>query len=303
MNKEFYSNGKLLLSGEYAILDGAQGWAIPTKLGQYLKVNFNFSGEISWKSIDANTSTWFEGKYKLDTLEEIATTDKGVSKNLLKLLTETRKLNPSFLADAEGYQIETTLTFPRNWGLGSSSTLINNLGTWANVNPYTLLAKTFGGSGYDIACAKYDKPILFQLKEGIPLIKELEPIFPFSDALFFVYLNQKKNSREAISAYRKLNVDKKKLAEKMNQITRSMIVSQHLSDFEHLIRQHELILSNTLQIPTIKEQLFSDYSEGSIKSLGAWGGDFILVTGNEMTPSYFKNKGYKTILSFSEMAL
>ena len=31
MIKNYYSNGKLLLSGEYAILDGAEGWAIPTK--------------------------------------------------------------------------------------------------------------------------------------------------------------------------------------------------------------------------------------------------------------------------------
>ena len=36
----------------------------------------------------------------------------------------------------------------------------------------------------------------------------------------------------------------------------------------------------------IKENAFSDYF-GQVKSLGAWGGDFVLVTGNEDTPSIF----------------
>lgn len=36
--KLFYSNGKLLLSGEYAVLDGALSLAVPTKYGQLLSV-------------------------------------------------------------------------------------------------------------------------------------------------------------------------------------------------------------------------------------------------------------------------
>jgi mevalonate kinase len=34
----FYSHGKLLISSEYAVLDGAQALALPTKFGQTLKV-------------------------------------------------------------------------------------------------------------------------------------------------------------------------------------------------------------------------------------------------------------------------
>jgi hypothetical protein len=48
--------------------------------------------------------------------------------------------------------------------------------------------------------------------------------------------------------------------------------------------------------------LFNDY-KGAIKSLGAWGGDFILVTGNEDSISYFKKKGYNTIIPYSKMVL
>jgi hypothetical protein len=40
---------------------------------------------------------------------------------------------------------------------------------------------------------------------------------------------------------------------------------------------------------------------GAIKSLGAWGGDFILASGNQKTPNYFHEKGFKTVISYSEM--
>ena len=34
----FYSNGKLLITGEYVVLDGAKALALPTKFGQSLVV-------------------------------------------------------------------------------------------------------------------------------------------------------------------------------------------------------------------------------------------------------------------------
>ena len=34
----FYSNGKLLLTGEYLVIDGAKALAIPTQKGQSLSV-------------------------------------------------------------------------------------------------------------------------------------------------------------------------------------------------------------------------------------------------------------------------
>ena len=73
-----------------------------------------------------------------------------------------------------------------------------------------------------------------------------------------------------------------------------------LSQFDKLIKKHEVILSEILGVPTVKERLFPDY-KGAIKSLGAWGGDFILATGNKTTPDYFKEKGYATVLPYSKM--
>ena len=78
--------------------------------------------------------------------------------------------------------------------------------------------------------------------------------------------------------------------------------SKNISEFEDLIKEHENIIASIIELPKVKDLLFSDYF-GEIKSLGAWGGDFILATGTSETPSYFKKKGYQTILSYSEMVL
>ena len=60
MSAEFYSNGKLLLSGEYLVLDGAMALSIPTKYGQSMVVESSEADSIDWKSLDNNEQTWFE---------------------------------------------------------------------------------------------------------------------------------------------------------------------------------------------------------------------------------------------------
>ena len=50
--QEFYSHGKLLISAEYAVLDGAKALALPTKLGQRLQVTKTNTEYILWKSFD-----------------------------------------------------------------------------------------------------------------------------------------------------------------------------------------------------------------------------------------------------------
>lgn len=302
MTQEFYSNGKLLLSGEYLVLDGALAWAIPTKFGQYLRLSPNSTSQLSWKSLDETGTIWFEASFEIDTLKEIDATDRDISGALQNILSQARQLNADFLSDSVGYSIETTLTFPRDWGLGSSSTLINNIAQWANVNAHELLANTFGGSGYDIACAQHSTPILFALKDKIPVTEEITESLSFTDALYFVYLNQKKNSSDGIAAYRKQKIDVVALRKKITQLTKAMISSNNIDDFGRLMTSHENLLSKALNIPTVKSELFSDY-KGAIKSLGAWGGDFILATGDKNTPDYFKNKGYSVVLPYHKMTL
>lgn len=302
MKKAFYSNGKLLLSGEYAILDGALGLAIPTSYGQSLEVMPSSTGILEWTSFDEQDRVWFSAKFDLENLATLSTSDEATSQTLTTLLLEANAQNPLLLTDSDGFSVETHLTFPRAWGLGTSSTLINNLAQWARVDAYQLLWDAFGGSGYDIACAQHHSPITYQLKNGTPDVKEIDFDPVFKDSLLFVHLNQKQSSKKAIAAYREQAFDKETLLRKITNITQKMILAPTLADFEVLMEEHEALLSGVLGIPPVKELLFPDYF-GMVKSLGAWGGDFVLATGDETSLDYFKAKGYETMVPYSKMIL
>jgi mevalonate kinase len=304
MSAEFYSNGKLLLSGEYLVLDGAMALSIPTKYGQSMVVESSEADSIDWKSLDNNEQTWFENSFTFNDLNSTknpAGLPNSTKETLLKILQEAKKLNPKFLDETNGWNVTTHLNFPQNWGLGSSSTLINNIAQWAKVNAFELLEKSFGGSGYDIAAAQNNTPILYKIENGVPLVEAVEVHWNFTDQLFFVHLNQKQNSKDGIAQYRNVSISTNELS-KVTAIAHSLIACDTLAVFEKLIDKHELLISEIIQTPTIKTQLFSNYPK-SIKSLGAWGGDFILVTATPKDLDYFRNKGYNTILSFSEMML
>jgi len=300
--KSFYSNGKLLLTGEYAILDGAMGLAIPTKYGQQLLVDENAQNELIWKSFDHNGSIWFKGSFSLDLKEIILGKENPISQTLLNILKEAKKLNPNFLAGEKGFSVMTKLDFPMNWGLGSSSTLINGIAEWAKVDAFKLLKNSFGGSGYDIACAQNNHPILYQLKDEMAVVKKSGFNPSFSEQLFFIHLNKKQNSRKEIVRYSNQNIDKEKLVAQLTEITKEIEGCENLENFEHLMNDHESILSAALQIMPVKESLFQDF-KGSIKSLGAWGGDFVLAISKEKTPEYFKKKGYTIVIPYNEMIL
>lgn len=298
--QQFYSNGKLLITGEYAVLDGAKSLAVPTRFGQSLTVEQTDSGKLNWSSKDEKGNLWFQ--CELDLSLNPVFNDETTNR-LLQILKAASRLNPDLLTSVPGLNITTTLDFPRDWGLGTSSTLINNIAQWAKVDPFTLLEMTFGGSGYDIACAQHNNPITYQLKSGNPIVNEVGFNPPFTEELFFVHLNKKQNSRSGIAHYKSLTKDKNELIRKVSSLTDHILNCQTTGEFEILINTHEQIISEAMLLPTVKESLFSDYS-GAVKSLGAWGGDFVLVTGNdEQTHNYFQKKGYNTVISYEDMVL
>ncbi len=300
-NSNLYSNGKLLLTGEYIVLDGALALALPTKYGQSLIVKPNTSDFIDWKSFDEHDAVWFEDTFLLNDIEMLNHSERHqISKTLIKILHTVKHLNPDF--KLAKISIETHLTFPRDWGLGTSSTLINNIATWAQVDPYELLEQTFGGSGYDIACAQNNTPLTYRLTETSRDIQIVDYDPEFKDSLYFVYLNKKQNSRDAIAGYRKNTADLAESIDSINTITKNIINCKLLSEFDTLITQHEQIIGNILKQKPIKERLFSDF-EGSVKSLGAWGGDFVLVTSKENPSPYFKAKGLDTIIPYKDLIL
>ena len=304
IKKIFYSNGKLLLTAEYLVLDGAKALALPTKFGQNLIVEENNNPEITWKSYDSDGSIWFEEILSfLEITNQTESEEESVKKTLLKILHEGYLLKSDFLNQSKGYKITTELTFPKKWGLGTSSTLINNIAQWLEIDAFELLKNSFGGSGYDIACAQNNTPISYQLKQGKPKVNMVNFKPSFTDNIYFVYLNKKQSSKTAIANYMKNKAtDTEKNISKIDKLTQEIIQAKNSSEMAVAIAKHEAILGAILETATVKENLFSDFM-GEIKSLGAWGGDFVMVV-SEMNPiTYFTSKGYKTVIPYKEMIL
>jgi mevalonate kinase len=303
----FYGHGKVLLSGEYFVLDGAKSLGLPTQVGQSLTVKYSssFEPKLYWKSFDPAGNLWFEACFEFwhfNILDENPTPEAQV---LQKILRQVRKQNTHFLRDDKDVHVETQLGFPLDWGLGSSSTLIHNIADWAYVSPFELLFETLGGSGYDIACAQSDGPILYhRTSEGpnwSPVI--FDP--PFKENLFFIYLDRKQNSRSAIEYYNQKRPHAPEVIQTISNLTDEMATAKSVEEFNFCIKAHEEIVGKNLNMTPVKERLFSDFN-GEIKSLGAWGGDFILastVESKKYVTEYFNNKGLKVVIPYKELVL
>lgn len=303
MQQTFYSNGKLLITGEYLILDGAKGLALPTKMGQNLNVEDTNSGNIRWKSYDADGSIWFEEILSFQEIQDSNSTTESVKATLIKILQMANTMNSNVFNNSEGFAVTTQLSFPRNWGLGTSSTLINNIAQWFQIDAFELLQQSFGGSGYDIACAQNNNPITYVLLDGKPRVEKVVFKPEFAQNLYFVYLNQKRNSKSAIADY---HTNKTKQLSSyiaaINTLTQDTIEANNLELFTQLISQHETVLSEILKTKTVKDTLFPDF-DGAVKSLGAWGGDFVMIVSKENPKPYFVSKGYETVIPYGEMIL
>lgn len=299
------ANGKLLLSGEYFVLDGAQALALPTRAGQTMLVQQlnNQQNRLIFKSYDHNQEKWFEATFDKENFRVIDTNLPDTAATLATMLTVMRSENTTFLSDNTNTYVTMSLEFPRDWGLGSSSTLIYCLAEWAAINPYLLLEKTMGGSGYDIACAGINQAIVYQRNGLSPKIEYVDFAPAFSSQLYFVHLTQKQNSREGIVRFRENKQEKTHLITQINMLTQKMLSAKTLNEFEEIIITHETLISNFLAIPRAKDTHFHDFW-GEIKSLGAWGGDFVMATSTRSTTEtleYFHKKGFTTVLTYQQM--
>ena len=296
----FHANGKLLISGEYLVLNGALSLAVPTKKGQSLKHEPKDISFLHWKSLDENGKVWFEAKFNTKDFNIIETSDKKKGEKLKNILLKANELNNN-KNRLNGF-VTTQLEFPVEWGLGSSSTLISCIAKWLSIDPFELHFKVSNGSGYDIACAENNTSIIYQLVDRNPIIKNIEWNPTYHESLFFVHLNIKQNSNNEVIRFTKntKNINTDHISNRISEITRSIIQCNQLDKFNSHIEEHEKTMSQMLNLPTIKDDKFPDYN-GSIKSLGAWGGDFILATGGEKERTYFKSKGYNIQFEFKDM--
>lgn len=293
--KSFHSNGKLLISGEYLVLDGALSLALPCKFGQYLNFTEDSNGTLEWISKDMNDTIWFTAYFEAKTLKVLKTSNYNTVKWVKKILEFCNK-NSLTNKSLQG-KIECKLEFPNNWGLGSSSTLLNNLASLYEISPYDLHFSTTNGSGYDIACAGSNSAITYQVIENIPKVKKMDWSPVFKDEILFIFLKKKQKSNLEVKRFKELKKDPD-LISRISSITKEIIYSKTIEEFEHLLDEHEEITGQYIQSETVKSKYFSDY-EGSVKSLGAWGGDFVLAT--RKNKNYFLDKGFDTVLSFSEI--
>ncbi|PWD98220.1 GYDIA family GHMP kinase [Marinilabilia rubra] len=301
--QSFYAHGKLLISGEYMVLNGAMALAVPLSKGQLMKVSPNSSPVFSWTAFSP-AGEWFSVNFKND-LSVIDTNDPQKAKTLKNILTRAaaiKNVTPDFFA---GKSVTTELEFDPNWGWGSSSTLISNLSNWMEIDPYQLLSRTFGGSGYDLACSNASGPVFYVLSGSTPLHEPTQFNPPFEDQLWVVYLNKKQSSSKAIKEHLKKTQKKSLLIKEISHISRQMSIEKSFENFSKLMIEHESVISGLIGWAPLKEKHFNDFP-GAVKSLGAWGGDFFMALSplsDDETKKYFQTKGLNVLFKIKDIKL
>ena len=137
MIHQYHSNGKLLLTGEYLVLKGAEALALPLKKGQTLRVQpLDDQDRLIWKSIYEG-HIFFQAIFSMENFRIMQTNNQELAGFLQKILKPALRYLPFFIRKT-GYFIESFLSFPLEWGLGSSSTLISNVSEWLGIDPFRL---------------------------------------------------------------------------------------------------------------------------------------------------------------------
>jgi len=298
---EFHANGKLLITGEYLVLAGARALAMPVRFGQDMVVIPADSGRISWESI-APGGTWFTAQIELPAFHIVTTSSLKVAEGLKKLLIAVRKLDPKFLTDGRGWKVHVQSDYPLAWGLGSSSTLCSLVASWAGVNPFRLCRMISSGSGYDIACAD-QKQMIFYTMQDLPLIVPAIAGPALRNCTWFAYLGNKQDTAMEVATFMAAKNYTPDQVNRVSQISSLVCNASTPDELIRLVNEHEALISGILCKPPISDR-FPGFP-GTVKSLGAWGGDFAMfVSGND--PAEVKNilirEGFSTVFRFSEIA-
>ena len=303
-----YGHGKLLLTGEYFVLDGARALAIPTRLGQRFTVTpmaVDSIYDLVWIMHSSDRQEPKKLGFRREDWSHSRLGQDPVRSRLQQLFYAAEQLRPRCTVELLGRTVETFLEFPADWGLGSSSTLVYALARLLKVNAYDLLELSFDGSGYDLACAGAAGPIAYRRQGSEPEVTALSWHPEWLDRTCFVHLNRKQNSREGIAAYRRAS-PVPATRDRISAITLSLVREAHdLRSAARLLDEHEVLVGHALGMTPVGKDRFTDFP-GTVKSLGAWGGDFVWVLPEgefERTRAYFNERGYPTVIAYNEMAL
>ena len=289
-----------MLTSEYAVLDGALALAVPTRQGQELYYEEQNDGKslIRWEAFHQE-ELWLSVTVDYSLWKILETNIQESAEFVLKLLKFIQNNSADKFKGNSSYFFKTKLQFPPDFGWGSSSTLIHNLAEWAGVDPFQMNEECLGGSGYDIAVAQQKSAILYQLKESERIIQKVDFKPSFADDLILVHLNQKQDTREGILHYRSKKVFPE-FIEEFSEITRRVLNCENLIEFSDLMEHHEQKMSRFLQLPTVKEKFFNRLPV-FVKSLGAWGGDFVLSTKFDGYQDVFSELGFSNIFNYSDV--
>lgn len=298
--RQYHAHGKLLLSAEYLVMYGAKALAVPLKKGQSLEVSPSGSG-LHWSALEGE-KTWFTARFRTGDLEVLETSDHQKASWLKQLLEACTDLNPGFSRKLSGTTATTRLEFPPEYGWGSSSTLIALLAWWAGADPMKLHFRVSEGSGYDVACARAAGPILYQLRSGMPQYEAVTFNPPFSKQLWFAWLGKKQPTAPHLRQMKKDRPPADQLTERFSGYTMEFLKATDLKTFREVMEVHETVLSEWLGTEPLQHRLM-DFP-GTVKSLGAWGGDFMMIAselpGDRLRES-LKQKGIQVVYSFEEL--
>jgi hypothetical protein len=144
---------------------------------------------------------------------------------------------------------------------------------------------------------------MYSLKNNQPAIESVEFDPSFKDHLYFVYLGNKQNTENEVVRYKQNVKPDPKIIKRISNLTREMVRIDSLSHFENILREHEHLISEHIEKIPVGKSVFHDFV-GTAKSLGAWGGDFVLLAtplDEKYIRKYLFNKGLKTSFSFDNL--
>ena len=298
----YRANGKLLLTGEYLVLHGAKAIALPLNVGQRMVVSeVDNPQTIIWQA-NFQDEIWVKCILNPVDFRVLETSDLEKSDVLRQLFKTIKTLDQRF-ALQPGMKFETTLEANPEWGFGSSSTLISLLSQWAEIDPFRLNELVFSGSGFDIACATASGPIMYVRNK---LTEPVDLDYLFADQLFLVYSGKKKGTAQEVRSFLNKKVVSEQKITEMNVLSEKIAsCSSDQSEFNRLIQDHEKLIGKLIGKNPVKDEFFPNF-KGEIKSLGAWGGDFYLVSTQLPfleVKKYFENKGLTTVFRWDDLIL
>ncbi len=283
--KSYFAPGKVMLTGEYLVLNGFDSFALPTHFGQSMQVwDFNTPGAqndfLLFVAKDFEGHTWLQCRIELPTIK-ILEFDESQSIEVDRIQKILQKADLSAWKIGQSYRIETTLQFNKLHGLGSSSTLISLMAQFLKLDPLELQFEIFGGSGYDVAVAVAQKPIVYWLSatDSNWDFWSLNP--ELTENWEVVFLGKKMDSRKSIHSIQdKLNeiAEDEFYTAQFDHILQLTKQAKDISSLEASLEMYQKLLSDSTELETPYQTLnITPINKGLCKWLGAWGGDMMLV--------------------------